>query len=118
MLLTLLLAGCGYPSYYPRTTYTGAPDTADTDTGADIPCGQALSYDPVELRVTSYSGRRDLYEVGSDCVEVRVGPLPTGETVPVDTFPGEVFVVRDETGDLRDALQVPYGYPTYDWGVP
>jgi len=68
--------------------------------------------------VRSLSGRRELREVGADCVEVRVGPLPEGEAVPVATFPGEVFVVRDDAGVLLDVLEVPAGSPTYDWSVP
>lgn len=113
-MLLLLLAACGYPTYYPNP-----PALLDTGTPTDtMPCGTVWAFEVVELRTTSLSGLPvDLWKVGEDCSESFVGTYPATEVLVVSAMPGEVYAAREEGGNLRGWVQIPYGQPTYAWEV-
>jgi hypothetical protein len=113
-MLLLLLAACGYPSYYPN------PGIFTVDTGggsASMPCGDTWAFEGVLLRVVSSSPvELDLYQVDSTCAETWIGPLAADPPLSVDAVPGAVFAARERAGGaLYDWLQVPYGQDTHIW---
>ena len=112
-MLFLLLAACGYPSYYPQTALV-----ADTSGADGMPCGATWSFDAVELRaVSTASVPMNLYAVGGDCSEALVGPLRRDVVTTLTTNPGAVFAARDDAGALFAWAQIPYGEPTFAWEV-
>lgn len=116
MIFLLLIAACGYPSYYPDPGYI----TVDTGGGPDsMPCGETWAVESVLLRVVSTSSAPlDLYQVDSSCAETWLGPLGASATLDAETMPGAVFAARDQsTGALYEWLQVPYGQDTHIWEI-
>ena len=115
-MLLLLIAACGYPSYYPN------PGELRLDTGGGqgaMPCGETWAVESVLLRVVSSSSTAlDLYQVDSSCVETWIGPLDGSIPLDTETMPGGVFAARDRsTGALYEWLQVPYGQDTHIWEI-
>ncbi len=108
-----LLAGCGYPSYYPDGSRYA--DVYDTDASDD--CATA-TLEAVRLSVeTSRDDVADLYVVGDDCSSAWVGSVSAGAPAALDTTAGTWF--RAEVGgSVVATLQVPSGAATYTWQVP
>lgn len=112
-MLPLLLAACGYATYYPSTSYEPSDTSPPT-----MPCGAVWAFEAVELRAVSTAGiPLELYEVEESCAETYIGPLRSDEVLSVGALPGEVYAARDEDGGLYAWTQIPYGEPMFAWEV-